>query len=121
LKASENITNKLTPNVKSLNVRPSENMVSKNLNVSVYAFIIQCFWNLLVSLYQRRKNRVFRQSQTHLKKLGYDILPKSKWLNEYPIVVVHGYCGWAPEEGQIWGNYWDYISDPHISAHHLIY
>lgn len=120
LKASENITAGLTPTVVR-NIRPSENIISKNLNISVYAFIIQCFWRVLVGLYERRKNRQFRQSVTHTRLLGYDLLPHSKWKNDYPVVVVHGFAGWAPEEGPIWGNYWDYISDPQIAEHHRIY
>jgi hypothetical protein len=53
--------------------------------------------------------------------IGYDLLPRSKWVNEYPIVLVHGYCGWAPDEGQIYGDYWTTISDPKLAEYHKIY
>jgi len=53
--------------------------------------------------------------------VGYDMLPRSKWLNDYPVVVVHGFCGWAPEEGPIFGDYWSTISDPKIAEYHKIY
>ena len=120
LKASENITTNLTPAMVK-NARPSENLISKNLNISVYAFIIQCFWNLLVSLYERRRKRQYRQSHRYPNMIGYDMLPKSRWTNDFPIVLVHGYAGWAPEEGPFWGDYWSYLSDPEVAEHHMIF
>ena len=55
LKASETITHRLIPSLKTKN-----SVVSKNLNITTFAFIIQCFQNLLVSLYKRRKARLAR-------------------------------------------------------------
>ena len=116
LKASEKVTHKLTPNLKTNN-----SIVSKNSNITAFAFIIQCFYNLLVSLYERKKARQFRQSKNRPEMIGYDHLPRSQWKNNYPIVLVHGFAGWAPDEGPIWGDYWKYMSDPIVSKHHRCY
>ena len=43
------------------------------------------------------------------------------WTNSYPIVLVHGFAGWAPDEGPIFGDYWAYLSDPEVIRHHKVY
>ena len=48
-------------------------------------------------------------------------MPRSSWTNDYPIVLVHGFCGWAPDEGPLWGDYWKCLSDPLVAKHHNIY
>ena len=116
LKASETITHRLIPSLKTKN-----SVVSKNLNITTFAFIIQCFQNLLVSLYKRRKARLARQSKNRPELIGYDHLPRTFWKNDYPIVLVHGFCGWAPDEGPLWGDYWKYLSDPSVAKHHMCY
>ena len=88
---------------------------------TTFAFIIQCFQNLLVSLYRRRKARLARQSKNRPELIGYDHLPRTFWKNDYPIVLVHGFCGWAPDEGPLWGDYWKYLSDPSVAKHHMCY
>lgn len=90
----------------------------QNLNISVFAFIIQCFYKLLVNLYERKKARLYRQAKQSYKDRSYDHLPKDKWTNDYPIVLVHGFAGWAPDEGPFWGDYWSYLSDPDVIKHH---
>jgi len=53
--------------------------------------------------------------------IGYDHLPRSQWTNDYPIVLVHGFCGWTPDESPAFGDYWKYLSDPIITKHHKLY
>ena len=116
LKASETITKRVGPTVG--NQKSASVIVSKNLNISVFAFVIQCFYKLLVNLYERKKARLYRQTrESHLGR-SYDHLPKSKWTNDYPVVLVHGFAGWAPDEGPIWGDYWSYMSDPEVIRDH---
>jgi triacylglycerol esterase/lipase EstA (alpha/beta hydrolase family) len=41
--------------------------------------------------------------------------------NNYKIVLVHGYCGWAPEETFNMGNYWEYADRPEIKGYSSVY
>ena len=109
LKASETLSHRLTPNIKT-----KVSINGKNHNISAFAFIIQCFYNLLVSLYKRKKARQFRQSKNKPHMVGFDHLPKSQWKNDYPVVLVHGFLGWVPDESELWGDYWKYLSDPKV-------
>lgn len=73
-------------------------------------------------LYNRKKARLYRQSSRSSDwNRGYDHLPQSEWSNDYPIVLVHGYAGWAPDEGPFWGDYWSYLSQPEVVKHHKVY
>ena len=119
LKASEALTKRLTP---TLGRRTANaDIVTKNLNISVFAFIIQCFYRLIVNLYERKKARLYRQARQSYKNRSYDHLPPSQWSNQYPIVLVHGFAGWAPDEGPIFGDYWSYFSDPEVIRNHKVY
>ena len=84
----------------------------------MFAFIIQCFYKLLVNLYERKKARLYKQAKVSYKGRSYDPLPADKWSNNYPIVLVHGFAGWAPDEGPFWGDYWMYLSDPDVCRRH---
>ena len=119
LKASETISRSLTPNLG--NGTGSNTLVSRNLNISVFAFIIQCCYGLLMQLIERKRARLYRQAKRSYKNRSYDHLPQDKWTNDYPIVLVHGFAGWAPDEGPIWGDYWSYLSDPDVIRHHKVY
>ena len=99
----------------------STDIVAGNLNISVFAFVIRQFYRLLVQLYERKKARLYRQAKHSYKFRGYDHLPQSKWSNNYPVVLVHGFAGWAPDEGPFWGDYWAYLSDPNVIKHHKVY
>lgn len=46
---------------------------------------------------------------------SYDHLPRRYWKNEYPIILVHGWFGFAPDEAPFFGDYWREFSDPRIS------
>ena len=36
---------------------------------------------------------------------GYAMVLKNKWNNEYPIILVHGYMGYAPDSSYFFANY----------------
>ena len=116
LKASETLSHRLTPNLKT-----KDSVVGKNQNLTAFAFIIQCFYNLLVSLYRRKKARQFKQSKNKPQMVGFDHLPRSQWKNDYPIVLVHGFLGWVPDESDFWGDYFKYLSDPKVQRSHDVY
>jgi len=119
LQASEKIAQRLTPVLGRSGA--TDTLVNKNLNISVFAYIIQCFYKLLVNLYERKKARLYRQSRSSHKGRSFDHIPKSMWTNNFPIVLVHGFAGWAPDEGPIWGDYWYFLSDPEVIKPHSVY
>ena len=44
----------------------------------------------------------------------YETLPSEKWKNDYPIVLVHGFGGFMPDESYFFGDYFSYTSDPAV-------
>jgi len=78
------------------------------------AYLVR-FLLLLVRWVYRRKKRLQTRQSTRADRIGFDLLPDSKWRNHYPIVLVHGFAGWAPDESDILGDYWRYTSDPEIA------
>ena len=42
---------------------------------------------------------------------GYDLLGKTRWNNTYPIILVHGFTGWSPDESPFFGDYWKAVQD----------
>lgn len=51
----------------------------------------------------------------------YQQVPSSKWKNDYPIVLVHGFGGYSPDESYFFGNYFAYASDQAVQGDNLIY
>mmetsp|Transcript_27639 Transcript_27639/g.36904 ORF Transcript_27639/g.36904 Transcript_27639/m.36904 type:complete len:99 (+) Transcript_27639:264-560(+) len=95
-----------------------QQLVNKNLNISVFAFILQFCYKLVRDLYERKKARLYRLNRHSFKDRCYDHLPVDKWTNNYPVVLVHGFAGWAPDEALAFGDYWSYLSDPEVSKNH---
>ena len=50
---------------------------------------------------------------------GYDSSKRSEWKNNYPIVLVHGFCGWAPDEAPLFGDYFKTASDGRVASGNL--
>ncbi len=71
-----------------------------NYQVSfILSFIIKLIHRLY--LYQKRKSLS-----------TYALLPdKSMWKNSYPIILVHGFAGWVPDEAPLLGDYFGYASE----------
>ena len=79
------------------------------------AFILRFAILLLRSAYRRRRRNQLRQS-TRADSIGFDLLPRSLWRNDFPIVLVHGFAGWAADESpMVLGDYWRYASNPEIA------
>lgn len=83
------------------------------------AFVIRVVIQLLRFVYRRKRNAQVRQ--TGSLPNSYDLLPRQLWRNDYPIVFVHGFAGWAPDESRVLGDYWRYASDPEVSKSLDIY
>lgn len=64
--------------------------------------------------------RAYKYARSKLL-LQYSSLPKEKWKNNYPIVLIHGFSGFMPDESILMGNYFAYASDPKVAGDHLIY
>ena len=72
-------------------------------------------------MYERKKARLYRLNKHSYKNRCYDHLPVDKWTNNYPIVLVHGFAGWAPDEVVHLGDYWAYLSDPDVIGNNQVY
>lgn len=94
--------------------------VAINSELTMVAFILRFLIQCLRFIYRRKKRLLVLQS-TKRNRIGYELVPKSLWRNNYPIVLVHGFGGWAPDESPIFGDYWKYCSDPEISKNLDIY
>jgi hypothetical protein len=65
----------------------------------ILAFVLQFFKRL----YRKKKNSLHRD---------YPLLPRELWKNDFPIVMVHGFGGYSPDESIFFGDYFGYASDP---------
>ena len=110
LKASSHKTNILREHAD----KADKTAVAINSELTMIAFVLRFIFQLIQFIYRRKKRGQLRQS-TKANKIGYDLLPRSLWRNHYPIVLVHGFGGWAPDETQLLGDYWKYSSDPDIA------
>jgi hypothetical protein len=41
----------------------------------------------------------------------YELLPQKKWKNSYPIVLIHGFGGYVPDESILLGDYFAYATE----------
>ena len=88
--------------------------VAINSELTMIAFVLRFIIQLIRFIYRRKRRSQFRQS-SQAERIGYDLLPRALWRNNYPIVLVHGFGGWAPDETQLLGDYWKYSSDPELA------
>jgi hypothetical protein len=51
----------------------------------------------------------------------FECLPRDQWKNDYPIVLVHGFSGWVPDESRSFGDYFGYASYPEVQGDNKIY
>ena len=100
--------------------KANKTAVAINSELSMIAFILRFVILLFRFIYRRKRRSQIRQS-TKAHQIGCDLLPRSKWRNDYPIVLVHGFAGWAPDEAPMLGDYWRYASNPEISKSLDIY
>jgi hypothetical protein len=88
----------LSHSYKSERVRNRNNQSLYLLSL-IIAFVIKYFKRL----YSKKKGKILHE---------YQALPKKHWQNDYPIVLVHGFGGFAPDESLFFGDYFGYASDP---------
>jgi triacylglycerol lipase len=48
-------------------------------------------------------------------------MEREHWKNDYPVVLVHGFMGWGPDESQILGDYFNYSSRTEIQGENVVY
>ena len=66
------------------------------------------------SIFQPSKSKSSPTEFCQPRRSGYQTLPKDKCKNDYSIILVHGFCGWVPDESPIFGNYFRYADDPEV-------
>lgn len=51
----------------------------------------------------------------------YRHLPRELWKNDYPIVLVHGFSGSAPDQSHLLGNYFLYALKNSVQPYNDVY
>eukprot|EP00351_Strombidinopsis_sp_SopsisLIS2011_P000985 CAMPEP_0116885178 /NCGR_PEP_ID=MMETSP0463-20121206/18445_1 /TAXON_ID=181622 /ORGANISM="Strombidinopsis sp, Strain SopsisLIS2011" /LENGTH=111 /DNA_ID=CAMNT_0004543173 /DNA_START=84 /DNA_END=419 /DNA_ORIENTATION=+ len=85
------------------------------------AFILRTLVKMIFALYFKQKKKTLAYFKDNNPDSAYDHLPQDLWRNNYPVVLVHGFFGWAPDESPLFGDYWKYVSDSGVAANHTIY
>ena len=52
---------------------------------------------------------------------SFSHMPGDHWRNDYPIVFVHGFCGWVPDETKTFGDYFEFSSRPEIAESNMVF
>lgn len=60
---------------------------------------------LMTNFIRKLAKKVYRHQNFKVMNGKYKHTPQSHWKNNYPIVLVHGYCGYAPDSCWIFSNY----------------
>ena len=92
------------------------NQIGKIENQSVYLLALTL--SFIIKLFRRVYHMKRRKALSE-----FDHLPRKKWKNDYPIILVHGFGGFTPDESFFFGDYFGYASDPDIQGapHNLVY
>lgn len=85
------------------------------------AFILRTLVKIVFALYFKQKKKTLEYLKNKDPNNSYDMMPKELWRNDYPVVLVHGFFGWAPDESPIFGDYWKYVTDSKVTGKHVIY
>ena len=92
---------------RNMNFLPVKSTLIQKENHDLYimALTLSFFVRILRRLYKERKTKALGE---------YSHIPRKKWKNHYPIVLVHGFGGYVPDESLLLGDYFGYTSDPEI-------
>ena len=75
--------------------------IRQNSNLTMLALTLSFTYQLVKKVYVKQRRKALSE---------YDHLPKNKWKNDYPIVLVHGFGGFVPDESSFFGDYFSYTS-----------
>ena len=81
-----------------------------NLRQLLKAYVCLVIYKVVQIVYRRRNKHILNTNpqSPQLMQSGFPTLPVPHSKNSYPIILVHGFMGWAPDEShRILGNYWD--------------
>ncbi len=91
----------------------SESLIrTRNHSLYLVSLIVMIVYKCLRRLYRRNRQK---------ELLENELLPRELWKNDYPIVLVHGFGGWTPDETLLMGNYFEYASDKAIRGPNEVY
>lgn len=76
------------------------------------ALTINFMYKIIKKAYINKRRRIHAE---------YEHLPKDQWRNNYPIVLVHGFGGYMPDESFFFGDYFAYASDSAIHGDNIVY
>eukprot|EP00347_Sterkiella_histriomuscorum_P020360 403338107 len=86
--------------------------IRNNSNLTMLALTLSFCYKVIQKAYKLQRRKALQQ---------YEGLPKDQWKNDYPIVLVHGFGGWVPDESFFFGDYFAYASYPDVQGDNKIY
>lgn len=60
---------------------------------------------LMVNFVHQMVRKLYKLQQIELFNGRFRHTPHQQWRNDYPIVLVHGYMGYGPDQAPMLGNY----------------
>lgn len=69
-------------------------------------------YQVIRKVYKKRRLRALSK---------YEHLPRDQWRNDYPIVLVHGFGGFVPDEARFFGDYFAYASYEEVQRENRVY
>jgi hypothetical protein len=89
------------------------NLLQKeNKDLYMMALTLSFFVRILRRVYKQRRKEALEE---------FEHLPLKKWKNHYPIVLVHGFGGYVPDESLLLGDYFMYASQPEVQGSNVVY
>mmetsp|Transcript_1285 Transcript_1285/g.1567 ORF Transcript_1285/g.1567 Transcript_1285/m.1567 type:complete len:106 (+) Transcript_1285:16-333(+) len=71
---------------------------AKNFSVVMFVLMLNFLHRLALKLYKYQELKIMKGKYRHIPN-------QSRWSNDYPIVLVHGYMGYGPDSSYLFGNY----------------
>ena len=63
---------------------------------------------LMTNFIHKMALKCYKYQEVKLMNGKFRHAPKAHWSNNYPIVLVHGYMGYGPDQSHLMGNYFQY-------------
>ena len=86
--------------------------IRNNSNLTMLALTLSFVLQTMKKLYHTRRQKAIGK---------YEQLRRDEWRNEYPIVLVHGFGGYMPDESGFFGDYFGYASYGDVQGDNLVF
>lgn len=87
--------------------------IRNNSNLTMLALTLSFGIKVITKAYKMKRQKALSH---------FENLPKDQWKNDYPIVLVHGFGGWVPDESAFFfGDYFSYASYSDVQGDNRLY